>query len=448
MRPVHREDHAPAGSVSAPEVTLEAGLTLPGPHGHLCMGRRLGASAHAQVFVVRSPRLGTAPAVVEFFADGPSVPRGSDTLTPGRSVLDLRGWPGWPAVAVVSKLPLTLPAPYDRLTLQRPIGWGGQGEIWLGSSCDFPRLALAVKLFSQLWYSPDILSRQNCLEEARHGVLVNSAHIVRTYQAIGLENHPAWPPVLTVMQYYPYSLACILRDLKETERLLPAALVLGWTRQLLTGLRDLHQGHHLVHRDLKPGNILLRLPGETDYTGPDSLADSAVLLADLGAACPIGERPVFQLQQDGWKAKELYVAGSQRGSGGIPRPLDEPDRERVAAPAEDLYALGLILSELLVVTEDSPTWLHQAAFALLAEPARRPAASVMLEWISELARKESLDTLYGADNVRERILSELAEAQAEVMLTDEPPAESPVEPTPEPEPPPTQYYRPTFGPLR
>lgn len=101
----------------------------------------------------------------------------------------------------------------------------------------------------------------------------------------------------------------------DDDAVIDAAEVLATARSLLAALAYVHQAG-IVHGDLKPGNILLRRPGE-------------VVIADFGVAhfanaAPSEERPA---------GTPLYLA---------------PEQFRGAAPtpATDLFAVGAILREM------------------------------------------------------------------------------------------------------
>jgi eukaryotic-like serine/threonine-protein kinase len=128
---------------------------------------------------------------------------------------------------------------------------------------------------------------------------------------------------------------------------LPAAKVIALARQLCAGLAAAHaQG--ILHRDLKPANIMIDRRGDARLT-------------DFGIAT---------LQERGGLAADRHVLGTPAYM------APEQFQGQPASPQSDLYALGLVLYELV-------TGRHA-----LASPAPGPAAS-------------SASDAYGARDVRD-----------------------------------------------
>jgi serine/threonine protein kinase len=333
--------------------------------------------------------------IVEFLRE-PTPPCPEDTGQP-RFALDLRPWSGddWPPVALVTALPARLPDPYSRFELLSFLGLGGMGQVWMAESPDYPDIPLAIKFFTHPVYRQHPVLLEQCLQEARVGIDIDSPCIARTYQLLDLRGQQAggWPPLALVMRLYEPSLQRVLNDLRDSSRPLPRELAAEFARNLFTALETLHGSHRLVHRDVKPSNVLLRLPGDRPYRGPDSLDGATALLSDLGTLCRVGEQPLLALGQDGWKAPELFdLPGSTT-----------PRGEGAADPAEDLYAFGLVLRALARATgpaavessatfqatlepatavprtpERTPDWLDLAGELTDSEPAHRLAARAEL----------------------------------------------------------------------
>src|SRR5262249_29486601 len=110
--------------------------------------------------------------------------------------------------------------------------------------------------------------------------------------------------------------------------------------QLARAVDYIHQ-RGVVHRDLKPANILLTLNCEPPANGEAALAggsrlDEAVLkITDFGVAKLLDQTgaPTAPLQ---WLGTPEYMAPEQTAGGG-----------RAVGPAVDVYALGVLLYEML-----------------------------------------------------------------------------------------------------
>merc|ERR1712066_767036 len=71
---------------------------------------------------------------------------------------------------------------------------------------------------------------------------------------------------------------------------LPLSQVWQLLLDILLGLQHLHQ-QGILHRDLKPTNILLQLADATAASGVGSSGAPRALLSDFGTSAPFGEAP-------------------------------------------------------------------------------------------------------------------------------------------------------------
>ncbi len=114
-----------------------------------------------------------------------------------------------------------------------------------------------------------------------------------------------------------------LKSLLQTVGRLAPALAVAVTRDVLSGLSALAR-HHLVHRDLKPHNVLLERSGRARVT-------------DFGLARPTAGNPTRYTRTDQFIGSPYYVAPEQI----VRAPGEEVDARC------DLYALGVQLYECL-----------------------------------------------------------------------------------------------------
>jgi hypothetical protein len=174
-----------------------------------------------------------------------------------------------------------------------------------------------------------------------------------------------WRPFL-VMERAAASLEDVLRDLRTAREKLPLPLIQQLVSGATRGLQRLHETHHLIHDDVKPGNLFLRLPDHGVYEGPATLPEHKfeVAVGDFGFARKIGEARPFPFGEDGYKAPEQK------------RP------NQAADPRTDLFGLGRVLEEFLKHSADPvPPWLDRLV-KQCKQPdlASRPVSAKAVAW--------------------------------------------------------------------
>eukprot|EP00755_Sulcionema_specki_P012766 Sspe_Gene.52249::Locus_28949_Transcript_1_1_Confidence_1.000_Length_4027::g.52249::m.52249 len=151
------------------------------------------------------------------------------------------------------------------------LGKGAFGEVWLGMGEDGGLVAL--KLLDVPKQVPGRLRQQQVgsgqldelLSEVSMLTKLHHENIVAVVSSLVCNQH-----VVVVMEFVPGgSLQTVLEQFTK----LPLASVVRYSRDILRGLHFLHS-HNVVHRDLKPGNVLLQI-------------DGTCKLADFGAAAEL-----------------------------------------------------------------------------------------------------------------------------------------------------------------
>jgi len=233
------------------------------------------------------------------------------------------------------------------------LGEGGMGVVFLARQRSLDR-AVAVKLvrrelLSEEWF-PERLER-----EARLLARLRHPHLVTVHDFLRLPDGTA----AVVMEWVEGG---NLRDrLRAAPGEIPVETALAWVDQAGSGLAAAHaQG--VVHRDVKPENLLLD-------------ADGRVRVSDFGMALSLATGP-----------QRLTRSGVTPGTPGYLAP------EQIAGGAvdcrTDLYALGVVLYEILTgslplgrfepprrIRPDVPEEMEQALLRSLdPDPDRRPSS--------------------------------------------------------------------------
>jgi eukaryotic-like serine/threonine-protein kinase len=208
---------------------------------------------------------------------------------------------------------------FGRFFVRRLLGRGGFASVFLAFD---PRLGREVALkvpHPEALVTPQL--RERFRIEAQAAAKLDHPNLVTIYEAgeIG-------PICYLVIAYCPGG--SLNQWLHEQNAPVPIALAADWTRQLADAVQHAHQ-NGILHRDIKPGNVLLR--HEAAVKGPST----TVLISDFGLAKPIED------------ASDLTRTGAVLGTPSYMAPEQTAGKGATVGPAADVYALGAILYELL-----------------------------------------------------------------------------------------------------
>ncbi|HSU00534.1 MAG TPA: protein kinase [Geodermatophilus sp.] len=203
----------------------------------------------------------------------------------------------------------------ERYELAELIAAGGMGQVWRGTDVLLGR-PVAVKVLRSE-YTGDPTFRARFRAEAQHAAGLSHPNIAAVFdygetEATDGSGETLAFLVMELVEGEP--LSAVL----QREGRLSAAVTLSLLEQTASALAEAHRVG-LVHRDVKPGNILVR-------------DDGSVKITDFGIAWSAGSVPLTRTGQ---------VIGT-------PQYLaPEVAEGRHATPASDVYALGLVGYECL-----------------------------------------------------------------------------------------------------
>ncbi|HEX2075355.1 MAG TPA: protein kinase [Geodermatophilus sp.] len=202
----------------------------------------------------------------------------------------------------------------ERYELDRLIAAGGMGQVWRGTDTLLGRPVAVKVLRSEYTGDPTFLARFRA--EAQHAAALSHPNIAAVFDygetVAGDTGETLAYLVMELVEGEPLSAA-----LRREGRLDPGT-TLSVLEQTAAALAEAHRVG-LVHRDVKPGNILVR-------------ADGSVKITDFGIAWSAGSVPLTRTGQ---------VIGT-------PQYISPEQAEgHLATPASDVYALGLVGYECL-----------------------------------------------------------------------------------------------------
>jgi eukaryotic-like serine/threonine-protein kinase len=253
----------------------------------------------------------------------------------------------------------------SRYRVVRHIADGGMASVWAAQDELLGRI-VAVKVLAPA-FAADERANRRFLREARAGARLSECRNVVTVYDIG--EHEGRP--FMVMEHFAGG---SVADRLRSGRAIPRALALRWLREAADALDCAHR-HDVVHRDVKPANLLLDERGR-------------LAVGDFGIATVATEASVTQTGQVLGTA--AYISPEQA-------------RGEAATAASDRYALAVVAFELLTgrrpFDADHPTAQARAhveapvppvgeglppavdrvlRFGMAKDPGKRPSSAVDL----------------------------------------------------------------------
>ncbi|MCI0554030.1 MAG: protein kinase [Anaerolineae bacterium] len=212
-----------------------------------------------------------------------------------------------------------------RVRIEKLLARGGMAEVYLGSHLTLERPVAIKLLHSYIEEDPLLLERFH--REAKVVAGLRHSNIVQIFDFDTTDGHP-----YIVMEYLKGpTLATYLRHLHQRKKRIPSHQVARLLKGLTAAL-DYAHGQGVIHRDVKPGNVLLH--NDTDDIPLDKplTNDVEAVITDFGLV-------------------RVMNAATQTASGfisGTPAYMSpEQARGDQIDHRTDIYSLGVVLYEML-----------------------------------------------------------------------------------------------------
>jgi eukaryotic-like serine/threonine-protein kinase len=278
----------------------------------------------------------------------------------------------------------------DRYDLIEVVGTGGMGVVWRAYDRTLHR-QVACKVLSGS-RGRDPVFEKRFRREAHHIASLSHPNIVVVFDSGTDDGRP-----FIVMEYVQ---GASLRQVLDARSVLAVPVAAALALDVLGALGHAH-GRDIVHRDVKPANLLLQTGGN-------------VKVADFGIAKSLGE------------ITEITVQGAFVGSASYASP-EQLAGHRVSA-SSDLYSLGCVIFECLsgrapFVADDPDHLAYQHRFA--EPPPLRELRDDIPDSISEaVARalaKDPSDRFVFANEMADIFRPYAVEAELRALLPPSPP---------------------------
>ncbi|MBA3365398.1 MAG: Stk1 family PASTA domain-containing Ser/Thr kinase [Actinobacteria bacterium] len=268
-----------------------------------------------------------------------------------------------------------------RYRVMRKLGAGGMADVYLAEDQELGR-RVAIKILNDR-HAADQQFVERFRREAKNAAGLSHPNIVSVYDRGESEG-----TYYIAMEYMDG------RTLKEliVRDTLPVAVVIGYARQILAALRFAHR-HGIVHRDIKPHNVLIGSEGRLKVT-------------DFGIARA--------------GASQMTEVGSIIGTAHYLSP--EQARGAAVDQRSDIYSLGVVLYELLTgvvpFAGDTPVEIAMKHLSSVPEPPSRKRPDVPRELDKVVLRALAKDQA-GRYGTAEEMDTDLARIERGLRVSQE-----------------------------
>lgn len=261
-----------------------------------------------------------------------------------------------------------------KVRIEKFLARGGMAEVYLGSHLSLERPVAVKVLHSYIEEDAGLMARFQ--REAKVVAGLRHPNIVQIYDFDATEGHP-----YIVMEYLKGpTLSTYLRGLHERNERIPPHQVARLLKALTAAL-DYAHGQGVIHRDIKPGNIMLH--GKADEIPLDKplTSDVEAVLTDFGLV-------------------RIENAASQTASGmvsGTPSYMS-PEQAQGGKTDQrtDIYSLGVVLYEMLAgrVPFEADTTMSVLYMQINEPPPPIPGATPAVQTVMNRALAKNPDDRY------------------------------------------------------
>jgi serine/threonine protein kinase/Tol biopolymer transport system component len=214
-----------------------------------------------------------------------------------------------------------------RYRIERELGAGGMATVYLADDLKHERKVALKVLKAEL---AAVVGAERFLTEIKTTAQLQHPHILPLHDSDEADGF--------LFYVMPYVDGETLRERLDRDGQLPVDEALAIATAVANALQAAHD-RGVIHRDIKPGNILLSR-GEP-------------LVSDFGIALAVGAAGGNRLTETGLSVGTPYYMSPEQATG-----------DQTVGPATDTYALGCVLYEMLV---GEPPYLGNSAQAVLGK---------------------------------------------------------------------------------
>ena len=210
-----------------------------------------------------------------------------------------------------------------RYRIERELGEGGMATVYLANDIKHERKVALKVLKPEL---AAVVGAERFLAEIKTTANLTHPHVLPLFDSGEADSF--------LFYVMPYVEGETLRDRIDREKQLPVDEAVALASKVAGALQHAHE-HGVIHRDIKPGNILLQ--------------DGEPVVADFGIALAVGAAGSNRLTETGLSLGTPYYMSPEQATG------DQP-----VGASTDTYALGSVLYEMLVGEPPYPGTTAQA----------------------------------------------------------------------------------------